>query len=260
VVLNSTAPSHYVGNVDTLTLAFGTATIGTFVNNFVVSDGTTGSYSGNFTTFQSTLEGYTFTTLAGLAGSLGSTDGTGSAARFNSPVGVAVDSVGNVYVGDYYNHTIRKGTTLAPVITSQHQSQTVTAGATATFSVLATGSGLTYQWRKDGVAISGANASSYSITGAQASHVGSYTVVVSNTAGSVTSSAADLILSGLIMLPTVVVDGIAGRSYRLEFKNTVTDTGWTPLVTTNLPAARLFYTDISATNQPKRFYRVVPTP
>ncbi len=47
------------------------------------------------------------TTLAGLAGNIGSADGTGSAARFNSPRGVAVDSVGNVYVGDTNNHTIR---------------------------------------------------------------------------------------------------------------------------------------------------------
>ena len=41
------------------------------------------------------------TTLAGLAGSSGSADGTGSAARFNCPDGVAVDSAGNVYVADY---------------------------------------------------------------------------------------------------------------------------------------------------------------
>ena len=40
------------------------------------------------------------TTLAGLAGSSGSADGTGTAARFYSPQGVAVDSAGNVYVGD----------------------------------------------------------------------------------------------------------------------------------------------------------------
>ena len=40
------------------------------------------------------------TTLAGLAGSSGSADGTGSAARFNYPSGVAVDSAGNVYVAD----------------------------------------------------------------------------------------------------------------------------------------------------------------
>ena len=50
------------------------------------------------------------TTLAGLAGSSGSADGTGSAAQFNQPYGVAVDSAGNVYVADTYNDTIRKVT------------------------------------------------------------------------------------------------------------------------------------------------------
>jgi len=50
------------------------------------------------------------TTLAGLAGSSGSANGTGSAARFFNPSGVAVDSAGNVYVADYYNSTIRKVT------------------------------------------------------------------------------------------------------------------------------------------------------
>jgi hypothetical protein len=50
------------------------------------------------------------TTLAGLAGSSGSADGTGSTARFNEPRGVAVDSSGNVYVADSGNATIRKVT------------------------------------------------------------------------------------------------------------------------------------------------------
>jgi sugar lactone lactonase YvrE len=50
------------------------------------------------------------TTLAGLAGSSGTNDGTGSAARFNYPRGVAVDSAGNLYVGDRDNDTIRKVT------------------------------------------------------------------------------------------------------------------------------------------------------
>jgi sugar lactone lactonase YvrE len=49
------------------------------------------------------------TTIAGLVGSSGSADGIGSVARFNLPFGVAVDVAGNVYVPDYFNHTIRKG-------------------------------------------------------------------------------------------------------------------------------------------------------
>jgi len=49
-------------------------------------------------------------TLAGAAGSQGSDDGTGPLARFDSPVGVAVDGDGNLYVADRDNNTIRKVT------------------------------------------------------------------------------------------------------------------------------------------------------
>jgi len=48
------------------------------------------------------------TTLAGVAGEAGSTDGTGAAARFDSPSGIAVDAAGNVFVADTGNHTIRR--------------------------------------------------------------------------------------------------------------------------------------------------------
>jgi len=56
-------------------------------------------------------------TLAGLAGNKGSADGTGNAARFNSPFAVAVDNPGNVYVADSSNHTIRKVTPAGAVST-----------------------------------------------------------------------------------------------------------------------------------------------
>ncbi|MBI4886328.1 MAG: hypothetical protein HY824_04495 [Acidobacteria bacterium] len=57
------------------------------------------------------------TTLAGLAGASGSADGTGTAARFSFPAGVAVDSAGVVYVSDSGNATIRKITPTGEVTT-----------------------------------------------------------------------------------------------------------------------------------------------
>ena len=57
------------------------------------------------------------TTLAGWPGNSGTNDGLGSAARFLVPTGVAVDSAGIVYVGDSYNHTIRRVTSAGEVTT-----------------------------------------------------------------------------------------------------------------------------------------------
>jgi hypothetical protein len=68
----------------------------------------------------------------------------------------------------------------------------VTAGASATFSVSANGTSPSYQWYKDGSAISGATGASHTISNAQASDAGSYSVLVSNSAGSVSSNAATL--------------------------------------------------------------------
>ena len=62
-----------------------------------------------------------------------------------------------------------------------------------TFSVSASGSGtLSYQWRKNGSSISGANGSSYTISNVQTADTGPYDVVVSNFVGTATSSSATL--------------------------------------------------------------------
>ncbi len=82
----------------------------------------------------------------------------------------------------------------APVITTQPTSQTVVAGQPATFTVAAGGTDpLTYQWFDNGTAISGATSSSYTIPGTTVASTGSQlTVVVTNEAGTVTSSVATL--------------------------------------------------------------------
>jgi len=53
-------------------------------------------------------QSYSFSTIAGTAGTTGTNDGLGQTARFNFPVGVALDSNGNIFVADFLNHTIRK--------------------------------------------------------------------------------------------------------------------------------------------------------
>ena len=58
-------------------------------------------------TVRKVAPGGVVTTLAGLAGSAGSANGTGSGARFNGLSRVAVDGIGNVYLADEYNHTIQ---------------------------------------------------------------------------------------------------------------------------------------------------------
>src|SRR5262245_54308832 len=57
------------------------------------------------------------TTFAGDPGSFGQANGTGNDARFGSPQAAAVDSVGNVYIADTFNHTIRKITPAGVVST-----------------------------------------------------------------------------------------------------------------------------------------------
>jgi streptogramin lyase len=57
------------------------------------------------------------TTLVGTAGMAGSTDGVGTAARFDYPCSVAVDGSGTVYIADTYNSTIRKFTAAGVVTT-----------------------------------------------------------------------------------------------------------------------------------------------
>ncbi len=86
----------------------------------IVSDGTNlyVADSGNHTIRKVVIVGGAVTTLAGTAGTSGSADGTGAAARFNQPVGLTIDNAGNLYVSDQNYTKIRKIVTSTGVVTT----------------------------------------------------------------------------------------------------------------------------------------------
>lgn len=96
---------------------------------------------------------------------------------------------------------------VAPIITTLPTARTATVGETATFNVIATGTPApTYQWRKDGVAIRGnpsATTATLSLSRITSTEAGSYDVVVTNLAGSATSTAATLTVTPLPVAPTI---------------------------------------------------------
>jgi len=92
---------------------------------------------------------------------------------------------------------------LKPVIVVQPQSQATCEGSEVVFSIQATGTEpLSYQWRKDGADIPGANATSLIIPGASNDSTGRYSVAVSNSCGQVVSDEATLEVN---LKPSIVV-------------------------------------------------------
>ncbi len=133
------------------------------------------------------------TTIGGLVNSTGLTAGTGSEARFFLPSGIVVDRSGAIYVVNAFGNAVMRGTLdTRPTILAAPQSHNVVAGSAVTFSVNATGGGLNYQWKFNGGAIAGATGSTYTVASAGAATSGDYTVDVTNSAGSATSSTATL--------------------------------------------------------------------
>jgi len=149
------------------------------------------------------------TTLAGLAGTAGATDGIGPAALLNGPDGIALDSSGNLYIADSGNNEIRKAQAATsasptppapPTILTQPGQVLASPGSTATFSVQASGSSsLTYQWLFNGSNLVGATSATLTISNVQFTNAGNYSVVISNGVTSVASKSAAL---GILLAAT----------------------------------------------------------
>ena len=102
------------------------------------------------------------------------------------------------------------GTTVA--ITVQPTNAFAEVGQTASFAVTASGSSLTYQWFKDGVAVSGATASTYTITNVQPGQAGSYFVRVASGVVSADSNAVTLTVNGVVTGPAARLSNLSVRT------------------------------------------------
>ncbi|MBF4505419.1 PQQ-dependent sugar dehydrogenase [Flavobacterium sp. JLP] len=95
--------------------------------------------------------------------------------------------------------------TAAPTIVNHPVSQTVMATSPVTFTVSASGTGLTYQWQFNNININGATGASYTIPNVTTANAGPYKVIVTNTAGNVTSNPATLTVTPFTNPPTVTL-------------------------------------------------------
>jgi hypothetical protein len=121
---------------------------------------------------------------------------------------------------------------IAPTITSQPVSRSVTAGQIASFSVANRGSApLTYQWMKNGASISGANSSNYSTPVTTIADNGTqFSVSVRNASGTVTSSAALLTVTAPIIAPAITLQPMAQSVTAGQAANfSVATTGTAPM-------------------------------
>lgn len=114
-----------------------------------------------------------------------------------SPISVALSGTGT-------SQTSTPGP-VAPTISSQPASAKITAGQTATFNVAATGTApMTYQWKKNGAAISGAISSTYTTPAETTTdNNAQFTAEVSNAAGNATSNAAMLTVTTASVAPAI---------------------------------------------------------
>lgn len=157
-----------------------------------------------------------------------------------------------------------------PTITGSPSNRTNEVGASATFTVNATGQGtLFYQWQKNASAIPNATNATYTIPSVANADSGSYRCQVWNFMGAQRSAAATLTVpttnppaisgssyaNGIFQLQ---VAGDVGPNYVIQVSTNLTD--WDSLFTTNPVAMPFLWSDPSASNFPARFFRVNYSP
>ena len=152
-----------------------------------------------------------------------------------------------------------------PIIGVQPTNQRVVIGSSATFVVLVGGTApFVYHWRFNGTNILGATNTAYSIPVLVATNTGNYSVVITNSAGSVTSSNAlltvlippTMALKLLAGYPVLNLNGMVSNSFVVQYNTNLAGTNWITLLSlSNLLTSPYQFLDPVGSGQPARFYR-----
>jgi hypothetical protein len=151
-----------------------------------------------------------------------------------------------------------------PLITSPPVNRTVGIGSNATFAVTATGTApLKYQWRLNGTNFGNATNSLFTVSNAQPANAGPCTVVITNVAGAVTSAPVMLAVVSRPQFGTpqllpnhtfkFAISGTPGSICVIEFSTNLTS--WFRLTNLTLTGSSLLFTNTSASNATRRFYK-----
>jgi uncharacterized repeat protein (TIGR03803 family) len=153
-----------------------------------------------------------------------------------------------------------------PVITAQPPGQRIVLGNGVAFNVAVSGTApFNYQWRFNAGNLLNATNASYAISAVGTNHTGNYSVVVTNFAGSVTSSNALLVVlvppSLALQLwsgyPLLNLNGMLSNNFTVQYSPDLTGTNWITLQTfSNLLVSPYQFLDPDGAGEPARFYRV----
>ena len=183
---------------------------------------------------------------------------------------LVVDGVGGKSGKVKINYTAARN---PPVITTQPFLQSANTGGSVTFTVAASGNApFTYQWRRNGLDLPGRKNATLALVGVTVADSGSYDVVVANSVGSVTSTAATLVVQAppapagppVVGAPSLAPDGrvqfqvqgTVGAPVTIEM--TTDFTTFNPVFKTNLPAAGFRFIDNSPPTVIRVFRAVSP--
>ncbi len=111
------------------------------------------------------------------------------------------------------------------VVASAPVSLTNCPGTTASFSVSATGTGLNYQWLKDGLALPGATSSTLTLNNVASVHAGPYAVVVRGTCGNAVTNSATLTVNENVVVASAPISLTNCPGTTASFNVSATGTG-----------------------------------